>query len=683
MCFHFHFDKDQLFRARIDHIVGHPGRAGIGNAKGQLRLALTAVRRNKSQCTIRHGHHHIIPLMDMRCCLRPRREPIFGDPHPVIVFLHSGNRSRAFCFIRHLISPIQGKSTTKFVLCEALVGLGSIGHCRAMNDVTEQTMTGGDVLVDTLISHGVDTAFTVTGESFLAVLEALRRKRNQISLITTRVEGGGAFAAEAFGKLTGRPAALFVSRGPGATNAAIGIHTARQDCTPMVLFIGHVRSASQGREAFQEIDQCAMFAPIAKAVLQPNNGDQVAEVTARAIGLSMAGRPGPVVVVLPKDLTDDPVRQTAIPAPSQRTVVAPDPDTITQAAKMIAAAKRPLLLSGEMVALQDATPALVALVEAMGAPIMSTYRRQDTYPNDHGAYAGHMEINRLPYQQQALAEADLLIAVGSRMDGITSEDGALPRAHQSFLQIYPDAEVLANRQPDLAVLSDPGPACLALAKQLAPLKDTNWRDDLHQAYLKSCEAGAVVVQGAVDLSYIAAEVQRQLPGETTILTDAGSFSRWIHRFYRFNRSHTQAGPVSGAMGYAVPGAIGARLARPNCPAVAFVGDGGFMMTGQELVTAVEQNIDLVVVVCDNGVHGSILEGQRQRFGPDHTYGTRLHSPDFADLARAYGCAAWTVRETDAFGAVLAAAIAHPGPALIHLLTDDRDIAPFDKGPDVV
>ncbi len=557
-----------------------------------------------------------------------------------------------------------------------------MGHCRAMNDVTQTTVTGGDVLVDTLIAHGVDTAFTVSGESFLAVLEALRRKRNQVRLITTRHEGGGSFAAEAFGKLTGRPAALFVSRGPGATNAAIGVHTARQDSSPLVLFIGHVRSTSQGREAFQEIDQKAMFAPIAKAVLQPNNSDQIAAVTARAIALSMAGRPGPVVVVLPRDLTDGAVGNHEIPAFNPRPAVAPDGAALEQAAGMIAAAKRPLLLSGEIVAVQGARDDLIALAEATGAPVMTTYRRQDTFPNEHPAYAGHMEINRLPYQRQALDEADLLIAVGSRMDGITAEDGGLPGPHQDLLQIYPEAEVLARCQAKGQLLSDPGSACRALADRLEP-KQTAWRDDLHQSYLQSSEAGAVVVHGAVDLSLVAGDVRRLAPPETIILTDGGSFARWIHRFYRFAGAHTQAGPVSGAMGYGVPGAIGARLARPGQPAIAFVGDGGFMMTGQELVTAVEQNIDLVVVVCDNGVHGSILEGQRQRFGADQVYGTRLTSPNFADLARSYGCAAWTVRESEDFAAALTGALAHAGPALIHLLTDDRDIAPFDKGPDAV
>ncbi len=558
-----------------------------------------------------------------------------------------------------------------------------------MNDVTTQIITGGDVLVDTLIAHGVDTAFTVSGESFLAVLEALRRKRNSISLITTRHEGGGAFAAEAFGKLSGRPAALFVSRGPGATNAAIGVHTAKQDSTPMLLFVGHVPSTSQGREAFQEIDLAAMFRPIAKAVLQPNSADQVAIVTARAVALAVAGRPGPVVVVLPRDLTDGAVRQPAIPRPGQRQAVTPDGGALDRAARMIAAAKRPLLLSGEIVAIQDAAAALVTLAEATGAPVMTTYRRQDTFPNDHGAYAGHLEINRLPYQRQALTDADLLIAVGSRMDGISAEDGALPRQHQNLLQIYPGESVLAHCQATLPLLSDPAAACLALAQNLAaPAASvigeiSAWRGELHQAYLNSSKPGAVAVHGTVDLSLIAGEVQRQAPPETVILTDGGSFARWIHRFYRFRQAHSQAGPISGAMGYGVPGAIGARLARPGCPVIAFVGDGGFMMTGQELVTAVEQNMDLVVVVCDNGVHGSILEGQRQRFGPEHIYGTRLSRPDFAAVARAYGCAAWTVERNADFPAALHGAMTHTGPALIHLVTDDRDIAPFDKGPDAV
>ena len=224
----------------------------------------------------------------------------------------------------------------------------------------------------------------------------------------------------------------------------------------MLLFIGHVPSTSQGREAFQEIDLAAMFAPIAKVVLQPNTADQVAIVTARAVALSVAGRPGPVVVVLPRDLTDGAVSQAAIPRPGHRQAVAPDGAALDQAARMIAAARRPLLLSGEIVAVQDASSALVALAEAMGAPVMTTYRRQDTFPNDHGAYAGHLEINRLPYQRQALEDADLLIAVGSRMDGISAEDGALPRQQQSLLQIYPDGEVLARCQPALPPAVGPG-----------------------------------------------------------------------------------------------------------------------------------------------------------------------------------------------------------------------------------
>ena len=550
-----------------------------------------------------------------------------------------------------------------------------------MNDITRHNKNGGDVLVDTLIAQAVDTAFTVSGESFLAALEALRKSQDKIRLITTRHESGATFAAEAYGKLTGRPAAVFVSRGPGATNAAIGVHTAKQDSSPMLLFIGHVRSTSQGKEAFQEIDQAAMFLPIAKAVFQPNNSNQIASVTAQAVALSTSGRPGPAVVVLPRDLTDGPVTDPTIPKFVPRPNVIPDPNAIEQAALMINAAKCPLILSGEIVAIQDCNDNLMKLAEAGGIPVMTTYRRQDTFSNQHPAYIGHLEINRLPYQRKILKEADLLITVGSRLDGITSEDGVLPYDHQNLIQIYPDADVLTRSQADLPILSDPGTACRSLAAKLQPREADLER--LHSTYLQSVIPGVIPVKGAVDLSHIVADVKRIAPANATILTDGGSFARWVHRFYSFDLAHTQAGPVSGAMGYGVPGAIGARLARPNQRAIAFVGDGGFMMTGQELVTAVEQEINLLVVVCDNSVHGSILEGQRQRFGTDKIYGTRLTSPKFADVATAYGCKSWTVDRTEDFADALEIALSQNSPTLIHLLTDDRDIAPFDRGPDAV
>ena len=546
-------------------------------------------------------------------------------------------------------------------------------------------MDGGTAVVEALIAQGVDTAFTVTGESFLHVLEALRRRRDAVRLVPTRHEGGAVFAAEAFGKLTGRPAAVLVSRGPGASNAAIGVHTAMQDSTPLILFIGQVRNRSKGKESFQEIDHHSMFASLAKAVLEPADAAAIAETTAAAVALSVAGRPGPVVVALPRDLTEADAGEVAIPARRPRAPVEPDPAAIAEAAALIAGARRPLVIGGELVGQQGAHAGLADFADAAGTPLMAAYRRQDMIDNEHPAYTGHLEINRVAFQKEAFEAADVVIAVGSRLDGITSEDGALLRTDQKLILIHPDEAVLARIDAAVGMRSDMAPALDALVAALpeAPADRVAWRDALHADYLAFSQAGNAASEGAVDLAQVVAEVGRAAPEDAVVLTDGGSFARWVHRYHRFRRPNTQAGPMSGAMGYGVPGAIGACLAWPKAPAIAFVGDGGFMMTGQEVATAVEQAIPIKVIVCDNAAHGSILQGQVNAFGADADYATALRSPDFAAVARAYGAAAWRVERTDDFAAAFQEALAHDGPALIHLLTDRRDIAPFSAGKDAV
>ena len=554
-----------------------------------------------------------------------------------------------------------------------------------MNIIPQTGVTGGDALVETLCAHGVDTAFTVSGESFLYVLDAMRRRPDRIRLLATRHEGGAAFAAEAFGKIAGRPAAVLVSRGPGASNAAIGVHTARQDCTPMLLFIGQVRTRSRGREAFQEIDHRRMFASLAKAVLEPRDAASIADVTAEAVALSMAGRPGPVVVALPRDLTEARLEQLAAPDRRLRPGRMPDPAAMAKAAEMIGKARRPLIVAGELVAQQAASAALAAFAEATGAPVMAAYRRQDVMDNRHPAYAGHLEINRMPFQREAFAAADLIVAVGSRLDGITTEDGTLIRPDQESIQIYPDAAVLARSGCTLPIFGDVAPTLAELTSPTPPTSADRvaLRDELHAAFLDFSSPDSFSASGAVDLAKALADLQSVQPADTVIVTDGGSFARWVHRFYRFTAPHSQAGPMSGAMGYAVPGAIGATLARPGATAVAFVGDGGFMMSGQEMVTAVEHGLPIKVIVCDNGAHGSILAGQIGAFGVDADYGTVLASPDFAAVARAYGAAAWRIERTDEFLPALREALEYDGPALLHLITDRRDIAPFGAGKDAV
>ncbi len=545
-------------------------------------------------------------------------------------------------------------------------------------------MKGGEAVVETLIAHGVDTAFTVPGESFLYALEGMRRNADKIRLVSVRQEGGGAFMAEAFGKLTGRPAALFVSRGPGSSNAAIGIHTAMQDSTPMVVFVGHVNSHAMGRESFQEIDQHAFFGSVAKAVLSPKTVDDIPAVAAEAVRLSIDGRPGPVVVQIPRD-TSSTDTEAAIPGPAARTVHAPDAALIAQAAALIDTAKAPLVVAGEMISNQDASAALTEFVAAAGLPVMSAYRRLDVMANSHDSYAGHLEINRFDSQLQAIEDCDLVIAIGSRLDGITSADDTMFSTGKPLIHVYPDAGVLGRFESDVALDADMAPALSALTAAVTAPDDARRARTtaLHQSFLAFSQPGNFTAYGDVDLARVIDVMDRIVDPETTIVTDAGSFSRWIHRYRRFERPHTKAGPMSGAMGYSVPGAIGAKLARPAHEVVAFVGDGGFMMTGQELVTAVEQKLKLCIVVCDNSVHGSILAGQDKTFGEGHEMATVLQSPDFAGIASAYGAASFRVEKTDDFEAAFRAARAVDGPSLIHLITDRRDIAPYGNEREAV
>ena len=545
-------------------------------------------------------------------------------------------------------------------------------------------MKGGEAVIETLLAHGVDTAFTVPGESFLYSLEGMRRNADKIRTVSVRQEGGGAFMAEAFGKLAGRPAALFVSRGPGSSNAAIGVHTAMQDSTPMLVFVGHVNSASMGRESFQEIDQRAFFGSVAKAVLATEDVDAIPALTADAVRLATEGRPGPVVVQIPRDVSSNDT-DASVPQKTERPERTPDAQLIERTASMIDAAKRPLVIAGEMISNQDASQSLTALADAAALPVMSAYRRLDVMDNGNVCYAGHLEINRFDSQLQTIEECDLVIAIGSRLDGITTADDTMLSTGAPLIHIYPDRTVLERFDSTVAIDADMRPALAALSARLAaPDAARRARTEvLHNQYMAFSQPGNFTAYGDVDLARVIETMDRIIDPETSIITDAGSFSRWIHRYRRFAKPHTKAGPMSGAMGYSVPGAIGAKLARPEQEAVAFVGDGGFMMTGQELVTAVEQGLPIRVVVCDNSVHGSILAGQDKTFGSGHDIATVLRSPDFAGIARAYGAEAFTVDRTDDFEDAFRSMRDATGPSLMHLITDKRDIAPYGEGREAV
>ncbi len=547
-------------------------------------------------------------------------------------------------------------------------------------------MEAGAALIEALIDSGVDTAFTVPGESFLTALEALRLNRNRLRLISVRQEGGGSLAAHGYAQIKGFPAAVFVSRGPGATNASIGLHAAHQDSIPMVMFIGQVRSYMKGREAFQEIDPHSAFKSMTKAVLEPSSPDQLPEMTRQAIDISINGRPGPVVVVMPRDYGETDVCSPELKGPVTRNIIKAEPEQIKILCKALNTTNRLLVIAGELARSSRAKEALGRFMNQVQAPLLCAYRCQDVIDNFHPSYAGHLEINPVSYQTKLLQEAEFILVIGSRLDGITSREESLITKDKNWAHIYPDQNILDRFHSNISIYSD---VELSLANILPKLKNVSvdrivWRDKAHGQYLHLSEPGSYKAKGNIDLSIVAAQARKILPDNAVVVTDGGSYARWIHRFFRFRDTLTQGGTASGAMGGGVPGSIGAFLAtNDGRPIVAFAGDGGFMMTGQELSTAVRENIPIKIIVCDNQIHGSIFKGQVDKYGEENVFGTIMGSPDFAQLARGYGATAWTVTDTLQWEATFKSALKNPGPSLIHLKVDTRDIAPYGAEKDAV
>ncbi|MEK9725029.1 MAG: thiamine pyrophosphate-dependent enzyme, partial [Rhodospirillaceae bacterium] len=418
---------------------------------------------------------------------------------------------------------------------------------------------------------------------------------------------------------------------------------------------------------------------VVKAVFDVASFDELASVTARALDLSVSGRPGPVVVALSKDLLDGVTGEPDIPDLPAPVVMGAEPGAVAVAAQMIRDASHPIILAGEMISFEGANAELVALAEATGAGVIAAYRQQDVFPNDHDAYFGQLTLNRLPFQTEAWDACDLVINIGSRLDSATSADFTLIRGDQKMIMAYPDASIFSQWQADVALGANAKPAMAALTAALAdtppPAERLAWRDAIHAQEAAYAVPGEIEIQGDVDMAQVIATFAEMVPDDAILSSDAGTFGRWLHRYYRSNVPATNFGPVSGAMGYGVPGAVGAAIADPSKPVFAWVGDGGFTMTGHEAVTCVQERLPVTIIVCDNSAWGSILVHQQKRFG-DWDFGTRLTSPDFAQLGIGYGMAAFTVSKTEEFADALKGAMDHDGPALIHLKLDLRDVSPY-------
>lgn len=538
--------------------------------------------------------------------------------------------------------------------------------------------TGARVLVGELRKHGVDRIFCVPGESYLAVLDALI-DHPDISVITCRHEGAATMMAEAYGKLTGKPGIAFVTRGPGATNGSSGVHVAHQDSTPLIMFVGQVARSTTERGAFQEIDYKAMFGSLAKWATQINDSNRIAEVVGRAFHVAAAGRPGPVVVALPEDMLTEVTTATA----SSRHYSAARPELTREAAvrigQMLQQAARPVLIVGGG-GWDSATATLAAqFAEAWTVPIVASFRCNDYVDNNHPNYVGNLGLGANPTLINAIQDSDLVLAVGARLGEISSNNYTLldiPAPKQTFIHIHADSSEIGRvYQPTLAFNAD----AFSSFRQLTQLRSLGGGDSARVARLRAAyEAWTTPssIPGSVQVGEIMQYLLEHLPVDAIITNGAGNFAIWPNRYHRYQTYRSMLAPTSGSMGYGLPAAIVAKLLHRERTVVCFSGDGDFLMTGQELATAIKDDANIVIILINNNMYGTIRMHQERVF-PKRRSATDLVNPDFVALAKAYGAYGERIARTEDFAAAFQRALACQKPAVLEIVLDQEAITPTE------
>jgi acetolactate synthase I/II/III large subunit len=559
-----------------------------------------------------------------------------------------------------------------------------------LQEVQSSSQMGGHLLVECLIAQGVTHAFGVPGESYLAALDGFHKYQDQIQFVTCRQEGGAAFMADAQGRLTGRPGVCFVTRGPGATNASIGVHTAFQDSTPMVLFVGDVATETRDREAFQEVDFCSFFGPstkgMAKRVERIDDAKRIPEYVARAFATAMNGRPGPVVLVLPEDMLTHEV--SSRPLPKLEPVQAwSDPGSLRELREMLLQAQRPFVIAGGGGWTPQSAQALQRFAENWQLPVGNAFRFQDTFDNFHPLYAGDVGIGINPKLAQRIKDSDLIIAMGPRLGEMTTSGYTLlevPKPKQKLVHIHASAEEL-NRvyHADLAICASMNAAARSLEVLTAPssVPWTDWAAQANADYLANTLPQTLAglpadsAQGLVNMPEVISVLQRHLPADAVLTNGAGNFASWVHRYYKHHGISkgfkTQLAPTVGAMGYGVPAGIAAAVLTGRV-VFTIAGDGDFLMNGQELATAAQHGAKTIVVLLNNGMYGTIRMHQERDF-PTHNMGSHLNNPNFANLAKAYGYEGVRISKTEEFEPALTAALARNQGTLIEIMLDPEAI----------
>ena len=540
--------------------------------------------------------------------------------------------------------------------------------------------TGGQLLVDCLVAHGVDTAFCVPGESFLTVLDALHDVQDKVRMIVGRHEASTANMAEAYGKLTGRPGICFVTRGPGSSQAAVAVHTAFQDSTPLILFIGQVAREQLGREAFQEMDYHQMFGKSAKWVTEIVDPRRVPELIGRAFHVATSGRPGPVVISLPEDMQTDRA-EAFVPAHYKRVIAAPSSESLTDLQSMVESAERPLLILGGGGWSSEAVGQMRSFAETFHLPAVAGFRRQDLFDNTHPNYVGFLGFGASPGVLDMVRKSDLLLVIGERL-GDTSTAGysliEIPRPRQKLIHVHSGAEELGILyEGDLLINATAQDFARALSR-LKPSRSpdrTEWISDGHKGFETFSTPPAVSPQ-KIDVPRIVRELSKQLPSNAIVSNGAGTYTGYVHRFYQFRDYGSQLAPTSGSMGYGLPAALAAKVVHPDRPVVCFAGDGCFLMASQEFATAMMHDLPIVVVVIDNSSYGSIRVHQERHY-PGRVYATNLVNPDFVVLAQSYGAYAERVENTEDFAAAYERAVASGKPSLLTFKIDINKVVAFN------
>ncbi|WP_157138871.1 thiamine pyrophosphate-binding protein [Asticcacaulis biprosthecium] len=536
--------------------------------------------------------------------------------------------------------------------------------------------TGGQILVDQLKIQGVERLTCVPGESYLAALDAMYG--NGMDVLICRHEGGAAIMAEAYGKLTGKPGICFVTRGPGAMNAAHGVHIAQHDSTPMILFIGQVERAMLGRGAFQEMDYEQVFASVAKWVVEIHDPKRIPEIIARAFRIATQGRPGPVVISLPEDILTEMAEATdaavIVPARAEPSIA-----HMQQVEQMLASAKKPLIILGGSCWSDDGCAAIAELAQKWSLPVATEFRRTALFPANHPSYAGDLGFGQNPKLSQRVKDADLLILLGARMAEVPSNAYTLidiPQAKQKLIHVFPDAaEIGRVYQADLSIVCAPDNFAQALAVVTPPVARP-WARETENAHMDFLMWTTKPANLPGDFQYgeVMVWLRDTLPADTIVCNGAGNYAIWLHRHWRHTQPRTQAAPTCGSVGYSVPAGVMAKRQYPDRTVVVFAGDGCFLMNGNEFATAIQYDIPVIVIVVDNGMYGTIRMHQERDY-PHRMIGTDLKNPDFAAFSRAFGCHGETVRTTEDFYPAFERARASGKPAIIHCYIDPQAITP--------